>query len=131
MSDANVRGKRALIVDDNLLNLELLRFVLEAAGWEVRTAGDSVEARAALAEQLPDVVLMDLGLPGVSGLNLTRQLRSEAATASLPIVAVTAAAMKGDEAKAIEAGCDGYIAKPIDTRTFVSDMEAVLSRRLA
>jgi CheY-like chemotaxis protein len=118
--------KTALIVDDNALNIELVRFLLEAEGWEVRAAADAEQATASLREVLPDVVLMDLGLPGISGLELTRRLRADPRTAKLAIVAVTASAMKGDEAKALEAGCNGYIAKPIDTRSFVKQIDDVL-----
>ncbi len=118
--------KTALIVDDNALNIELVRFLLEAEGWEVRAAADAEQATVSLREVLPDVVLMDLGLPGITGLELTRRLRADPRTAKLAIVAVTASAMKGDEAKALEAGCNGYIAKPIDTRSFVKQIDDVL-----
>jgi CheY-like chemotaxis protein len=119
--------KTALIVDDNALNIELVRFLLEAEGWDVRTASDAAQATSSLHEILPDIVLMDLGLPGISGLELTRRLRADPHTAKLPIVAVTASAMKGDEGKALEAGCNGYIAKPIDTRSFVKQIDDVLN----
>ena len=83
---------------------------------------------ARLAERRPSLILMDLQLPGMDGFTLTRKLREDPATASLPIVAVTAYAMKGDEARALESGCNGYLTKPINTRTFVADVKGHLAR---
>jgi CheY-like chemotaxis protein len=105
-----------LIVDDNPANMKLLSFLLGARGYEVRTAADATEALAALACGKPQLILMDLQLPGVDGLTLTRRLKADAAYRHIAIVAVTASAMRGDEQRAMEAGCDGYITKPIDTR---------------
>jgi CheY-like chemotaxis protein len=90
--------------------------VLEFQGYRVLQAADAEEAQTILAETRPDLILMDLALPGMDGLTLTRQLKAEPATQSVPIVAMTAFAMKGDAAKALAAGCDGYLTKPIDTR---------------
>lgn len=111
-------GERILVVDDNPANVKLVTFVLGAKGFEVRAAGNAEEALAAIAGWSPRLVLMDLQLPGTDGLTLTRRLRADARTSSLIIVAFTAYAMRGDEEKARAAGCDGYITKPIDTRTF-------------
>ena len=105
-----------LIVDDNPANMKLLSFLLGARGYEVHTSADADEALATLGRFAPQLILMDLQLPGVDGLTLTRRLKADAAYRHIAIVAVTASAMKGDEQKAMEAGCDGYITKPIDTR---------------
>ena len=121
-SDDRVReGRMAaepiLIVDDNAINLKVVRVLLLTEGYEVRTATDAEEALAVLAEGFsPRLILMDLQLPGMDGLELTRRLKADPATRKIIIVALTAYAMKGDEEKALEAGCDGYVSKPIDTR---------------
>jgi CheY-like chemotaxis protein len=106
-----------LVVDDNATNLKLLAFVMRAAGFEVDTANDADGLRARVAARKPSVILMDLQLPGTDGLALTRQLKADPATRDIAIVAVTAYAMKGDREKALAAGCDDYVTKPIDTRT--------------
>jgi PAS domain S-box-containing protein len=103
-----------LIVDDNPANLKVARIALESEGFAVRVAVDGEEALAILSDLRPGLILMDLQLPGIDGLALTRQLKADPATADIPIIAVTSYAMKGDREKALEAGCDGYIAKPID-----------------
>ncbi len=107
-------GERILVVDDNLTNLKLVRLVLTKHGYAVCTATDAAEALVALQTFHPRLILMDLQLPGVDGLVLTRLLKADPATRAIPIVALTAHAMKGDEEKARGAGCDGYVAKPID-----------------
>jgi CheY-like chemotaxis protein len=109
-------GERVLIVDDNPTNLKLVAYLVRANGYEVDTAGDASSARAAIAANRPALILMDLQLPGIDGLELTRQLKADPATRDIKIIAVTAYAMKGDEDKALEAGCDDYVTKPIDTR---------------
>ena len=109
-------GEPILIVDDNLANLKLVSFLLTARGYEVHTAVNADEALLSLDTRRPRLILMDLQLPGMDGLELTRSLKSRVATRAIPVVAVTAFAMKGDEQKAIDAGCDAYITKPIDTR---------------
>ena len=109
---------RVLIVDDNPVNLKLASDVLACEGFTVCGAANADEAMLAIRSRLPDLVLMDVALPGMDGLTLTRLLRSDPATHDLRIVALTAFAMKGDARRTIEAGCDGYISKPIDTRTF-------------
>lgn len=105
-----------LVVDDNPVNSKLVRVVLTCAGYEVLTAGDAVEALSLMARRPPQLVLMDLQLPGMDGLELTRLIKAAPATAHVPVVALTAYAMRGDEERALAAGCAGYIAKPIDTR---------------
>jgi CheY-like chemotaxis protein len=108
-------GEAVLIVDDNAQNLKLARVVLATEGYEVRTAVDAEDALRLLTSYRPRLILMDLQLPGMDGLELTRQLKADPANAGLIVVALTAYAMKGDEEKARAAGCDGYITKPIDT----------------
>jgi CheY-like chemotaxis protein len=107
---------RVLIVDDNATNLKLVAYLVKANGYEVDTAADADAAVAAIAAHRPRVILMDLQLPGVDGLELTRRLKADPATRGISIIAVTAYAMKGDQEKAFEAGCDDYVTKPIDTR---------------
>ncbi|HEY5921810.1 MAG TPA: response regulator [Kofleriaceae bacterium] len=109
-------GERVLIVDDNPTNLKLVAYLVKANGYEVDTAADADAAVAAIAANRPRVILMDLQLPGVDGLELTRRLKADPATRDITIIAVTAYAMKGDQEKAFEAGCDDYVTKPIDTR---------------
>jgi CheY-like chemotaxis protein len=110
-------AKRILVVDDNLVNLKLASDLMACEGYEVDRAASADEALAAIDANLPDLILMDLALPGMDGLALTRLLRSREATRLIPVVALTAFAMKRDEEKAMEAGCDAYVAKPFDTRT--------------
>ena len=109
-------GDRVLIVDDNPTNLKLVSFLVKANGYEVDTAIDADAAIAAIAAQRPRVILMDLQLPGIDGLELTRRLKADPATRDISIIAVTAYAMKGDQERARAAGCDDYVTKPIDTR---------------
>ena len=108
---------RILIVDDNPTNLKLVTFLVKAQGYDVETASDAGTALASIHANRPTVILMDLQLPGIDGLELTRRLKSDPATRVIPIIAVTAYAMKGDHEKALSAGCDDYVTKPIDTRT--------------
>jgi CheY-like chemotaxis protein len=111
--------KKILIIEDNVLNLELATDLLEAKGFVVSSAQTAEEGIRMAHEILPDLVLMDVGLPGMDGLCATRELKADPATHHLVIVGLTAHAMKGDEEIALNAGCDGYLTKPIDTRTFV------------
>lgn len=116
-----------LIVDDNPVNLKLARVLLTSHGYDVRTATDAEEALAVLDTFHPRLVLMDLQLPGMDGLALTRRLKTDPVTRHIRVVALTAYAMKGDEQRARSAGCDGYIAKPIDTRTLPETVAAHLA----
>jgi PAS domain S-box-containing protein/diguanylate cyclase (GGDEF)-like protein len=109
---------RILIVDDNPTNLRLAASVLELEGHQVDQAADADQALDYLAGTVPDLILMDIALPGMDGLTLTRQLKADSRLAAVPVVALTAFAMKGDEQKARDAGCAGYLTKPIDTREF-------------
>ena len=108
--------KSLLIVDDNPENLKLILVLLATCGHELVTATDAIQALAVIERQRPDLILLDLQLPGMDGLELTRRLRANEQTRSIPIVAVTAYAMKGDEDKARDAGCNNYLVKPIDKR---------------
>jgi CheY-like chemotaxis protein len=107
-----------LVVEDNEANQLLVRAVLELEGFSVEIAGSAPEAVERLQASTPDLILMDIQLPGQDGLSLTRQLKDDPTTADIPVVALTAHAMRGDREEAITAGCVGYISKPIDTRTF-------------
>ncbi len=120
-------GEPILVIDDNTESLKLARVLLELEGYQVHTARNAEEALALLQESRPRLVLMDLQLPGMDGLELTRRLKVDPAYTDVLVVALTAYAMKGDEQKALEAGCDGYIPKPIDTRT----LPRLLARYLA
>ena len=120
-------GEPILIVDDNRVNLKLTRVVLEAAGYQVRTAIDAEATFEVLESFRPRLILMDIQLPGMDGLEITRRLKAEPGMKSVPIVALTAFAMKGDDEKATDAGCDGYISKPIDVGTFPEQIRRYLS----
>ncbi len=109
---------RILIVDDNPTNLKLASDVLISEGFAVETAQDAEHAQRILQGRVPDLILMDIALPGMDGLALTRRLKAESRFSHVPIVALTASAMRGDEERALAAGCAGYITKPIDTRAF-------------
>jgi two-component system cell cycle response regulator DivK len=106
-----------LIVDDNAANLKLARLLLRSSGFDARTAPDAEQALKGLETFRPRLILMDIQLPGMDGLELTRQLKASPATRDIVIIALTAYAMKGDEERARAAGCDGYISKPIDVDT--------------
>lgn len=113
---------RVLIVDDNEINIELARFVLETGGFEVAAATDALAALRHLQGPLPDLVLMDIQLPGMDGLELTRRLKADARLREVVVVAFTAFAMKGDELRVRAAGCDAYLTKPIDVTRFASQV---------
>src|SRR5690606_24846489 len=104
--------KRVLVVEDNPANMTLVTTILRRFGYEVLQAGDAPEGLAQAREEHPDLVLMDMQLPGMDGLEATRRLKADPETRDIPVVALTAQAMKGDEERIREAGCDGYLAKP-------------------
>ena len=122
-------GERILIVDDNATNLKLVAYLMRANGYDVETALDAESALEALRVHRPEVILMDIQLPGIDGLELTRRLKADPATRDIVIIAVTAYAMKGDQDKALAAGCDDYITKPIDTRTLPETIARHLASR--
>lgn len=115
-----------LLVEDNEANQMLATAVLELEGFEVRVAGSGSELFDLLRDWKPDLILMDVQLPGQDGLTLTRLLKSDVETEAIPVVALTAHAMSGDRQLAINAGCAGYISKPIETRTFGSEVRQFL-----
>jgi CheY-like chemotaxis protein len=115
-------NNKILIIEDNLLNLELATDLLEVNGFVVSSAQTAEEGLRMAREILPELVLMDLGLPGMDGLSATKYLKTNPATRRLKIVGLTAHAMKGDTEIAFKAGCDGYLTKPIDTRTFIESI---------
>jgi CheY-like chemotaxis protein len=117
---------RILVVDDNPTNLKLVSDVLAFEGHDILKAVDAEEAQLVLADTLPDLILMDIALPGMDGLTLTRKLKADERTRHIRIVALTAFAMKGDDQKAFGAGCDGYVTKPIDTRKFPAQVATFL-----
>jgi CheY-like chemotaxis protein len=117
---------KILVVDDNPTNLKLVSDVLAFEGHDILKAEDAEEAQLVLANTLPDLILMDIALPGMDGLTLTRKLKADERTRHIRIVALTAFAMKGDDLKAFGAGCDGYITKPIDTRRFPTQVAMFL-----
>ena len=122
-------GEPILIVDDNPQNLKLARVLLAGEGYDVRTATDAEAALELLATFHPRLILMDLQLPGMDGLELTRQLKADPTRRDIVIVALTAYAMKGDEEKARAAGCDDYVTKPIDTDVLPTIVAGHLARK--
>lgn len=117
---------RILVVDDNPTNQKLACDLLEFEGYQVDRAGDAEEAQLMIGDAQFDLVLMDIELPGMDGLALTRLIKEDPATRSLIVVALTAFAMKGDDQKAFDAGCSGYLTKPIDTRKFPQQIAGFL-----
>ena len=115
-----------LVIEDNPVNLELVTDVLEASDFRVAHARTAEEGLRLARELLPDLILMDLSLPGMDGLTATRAIKADLVTRHLPVIAITAHAMRGDEAHALQAGCDGYLTKPIDTRTLTSTIASVI-----
>ena len=116
---SNGDKSRILVVDDNLTNLKLACDVLEWAGYEVAAARDAEEAVEIIAQSPPALILMDIGLPGMDGLTLTRQLKAAEATRQIRVIALTAFAMKGDEERIREGGCEAYLSKPISVGKFI------------
>jgi CheY-like chemotaxis protein len=122
-------GERILIVDDTPINLKLTRMLLMDEGYQVMTAGSADEAMELLRTEHPQVVLADIQLKGMDGLQLTRRIKRDPATRDITVIALTAFAMAGDEGRALDAGCDGYITKPIDTRTLGTRIREILASR--
>ena len=124
-------SETVLVVDDAPVNLKLTDLVLRKEGYRVYTATDAEEALNLLGSIHPDLVLVDIQLPGMDGLELTRQIKNSARTRDIVVLALTACAMKGDDQRAFAAGCDGYITKPIDTAAFGSIVRQHLEDRPA
>ena len=119
-------GKRVLVVEDDAQNSYLNGFILEKSGYEVITATDGEEAIAEVEKRVPDLILMDMLLPKMNGYEATRRIKARPESQGVPIVALTAYSMKGDRERILASGSDGYISKPIDPETFVSEMEQYL-----
>lgn len=115
-------GARILLVEDNVVNRRLAEFLLRSQGYQVREVASAQEAFDVLNVERFDLIVMDVQLPGLDGLEATRRLKANPATRHIPIVAVTSYAMKGDRENALAAGCCGYITKPIDKNTFVQEV---------
>ena len=113
---------KILLVEDNPGNRRLAQFLLRSQGYEVREATTAQEAFDALKTDRPDLIVMDIQLPGMDGLEATKKLKQQPTTADIPVVAVTSYAMKGDREKALAAGCAGYVTKPIDKDTFIQEV---------
>jgi len=119
-------GKRILLIEDNAVNRRLAQFLLKSQGYEVWEVTSAPEAFESLRDRQPDLILMDIQLPGIDGFTATRQLKADPATRDIPVLAVTSYAMKGDETKALEAGCSGYVTKPIDKTVFLEAVAKAL-----
>jgi CheY-like chemotaxis protein len=124
----SVSSSRILVVDDHDLNLKLLQRVLELDGYDVTAVSTLSAAERSIARDLPALVVLDLNLPDGDGLDLARKLKTDQRTAGCAILACTAGAMSGDRERALEAGCDAYMSKPIDTREFSTLAGSLLSR---
>ena len=117
---------RVLVVEDNPANMTLATFLLQSAGHSVLSAKDAESGLALARVEQPDLVLMDIQLPGMDGLEATALLKSDPSTRSIPVIALTALAMKGDEQRILAAGCDAYIAKPLAYKEFLATISALL-----
>ena len=122
---------KILIVEDNEMNRDLLSRRLSKKGYEITVAMDGLEGVAAAGSQRPDLILMDVGLPGIDGHEATRRIRAQPELAAIPIIALTAHAMSDDRAKALDAGCDDYDTKPVDLPRLLGKVEALLARAAA
>ena len=121
-------GARILVIEDNAANLELATYLLSAFGHTPLTAADGEQGLAAARREKPDLIVCDVQLPGMDGYEVLKRLRAEPELACIPVVAVTSFAMVGDRNRALAAGFDGYVAKPIDPETFVSELEPFFPR---
>jgi two-component system cell cycle response regulator DivK len=119
---------QVLIVEDTPLNMELVVTILRQAGHVPHTADTAAQGLALAQTQRPDVILMDVQLPDMDGLAATRLLKANPATCGIPVIALTAFAMKGDEERSIAAGCDGYVTKPVRYKELLATLEAVVAR---
>ena len=118
--------KTILVVEDNELNMKLVRGLIKIGKYRMLEAIDAESGIEQIREQRPDLVLMDIQLPGMDGLSATKIIKKDPSLKDIPVVALTSYAMQGDEEKALEAGCSGYIAKPIDTRKFLETISQYL-----
>ena len=121
-------GKTVLLVEDNPHNRKIFSGMLTHSGFRVREAENGEIALKSVAEERPDIILMDLSIPGVDGWECTRRLKADPGTAKIPIIALTAHAMRGDEERARAAGCDGYLSKPISPKLVVEEVKKYLDK---
>lgn len=119
---------RILCVEDNPQNMRLVRKILQHAGYEVLEAIDGLSGVAKTEEEVPDLILMDINLPDIDGLEATNRIKQQPELVHIPIVALTANAMYGDEERILAAGCDGYLAKPVSKKQLVAKVEEFLNR---
>jgi len=121
-------ARKILVVEDNDMNMQLVEFLLEEGGYDIVKASSGEEALTITrdSQSAPDLILMDIHLPGMDGLSVVRAMKTDDRTSRIPILALTAHAMRGDKDRFLEAGCDGYISKPIDVKTFISSIEQYL-----
>ena len=119
---------KVLIIEDNATNMTLAVFLLQSAGYTVVSATDAETGLTLARDEHPDLILMDIQLPGMDGLQATALLKRDEATRAIPVIALTALAMKGDEERIRAAGCDGYIAKPMRYQEFLATIAAQLAR---
>jgi two-component system, cell cycle response regulator DivK len=126
---SGISRKTILIVEDNPLNLRLFRDVLQTNGYQTLQSTDGRDVLALAEQNKPDLILMDIRLPGISGLDITKALKEQEELRHIPVLAVTASALKGDEARLLEGGCDGFIAKPIDLSKFLAKIEELLGQK--
>ncbi len=117
---------KVLVVEDNPANMTLAKFLLESVGHTVLSAIDAESGVILATTEQPDLILMDIQLPGMDGLQATGLLKADPGTRSIPVIALTALAMKGDEERILGAGCDGYIAKPLDYKQFLAKISTLV-----
>ncbi len=119
---------RVLVVEDNDMNMQLVEYLLEEGGYQIVKAASGEDALSIARSGDPvDLILMDIHLPGIDGLSVVREMKTDERTKAIPILALTAHAMRGDRDRFLEAGCDGYISKPIDVKTFLTSVRQYLS----
>ena len=117
-----MESQKILLVEDNAVNRRLAGFLLRSQGYQVSEATSAQEAFAMLKNDSPNLIVMDIQLPGMDGLEITKTLKQDPALANIPVIAVTSYAMKGDREKALAAGCSGYVTKPIDKTIFLAEI---------
>ena len=117
--------RRVLVVEDNDMNMQLVKYLLEEGGYQIIKAASGEEALSITRDDQMklDLILMDIHLPGMDGLSVVREMKSDTRTKNVPILALAAHAMRGDKDRFLEAGCDGYISKPIDVKTFIASIQ--------
>ena len=124
----NETGARVLVVEDNDMNMQLVEYLLEEGGYQIVKAASGEDALSIARGGEPvDLILMDIHLPGIDGLSVVHEMKADERTKSIPILALTAHAMRGDRDRFLEAGCDGYISKPIDVKTFLTSVRQYLT----